>query len=270
MTHVTTIIVSFNTRAELTDCLRSLQDFPPTRGHDVIVVDNASTDDSVCQIRKRFPWVRVIESDRNLGFGAANNVGMRAASGDLCLLLNSDTIVGPGALDTLVDTLLASPDLAAVGPRIVDAEGRAELSFGHMIGPWHELRQKVVGRLYDRRFRPVVSWVERATKTPSHPDWVSGACLLVRRDDAVAAGLFDERYFLYAEDVDFCAALRGLGKRVAFCPASQIVHLRGRSRRHRPAATEQAYRQSQIRFYRKHHPRWAALLTLYLRIRGRL
>ncbi len=270
MTHVTTIIVSFNTCAELSDCLQSLDRCGPTRGHDVIVVDNASSDDSVRLVRERFPAVRVIESERNLGFGAANNVGMRLATGDLCLLLNSDTIVGPGALDTLVDALLASPDLAAVGPRIVDGDGRAELSFGGMMGPWNELRQKIVGRLYDRQFPPVVAWVDRATTTPGYPDWVSGACLLVRRDDALAAGLFDERYFLYAEDVDFCAALRRQGKRVGFCPASQIVHLRGRSRRHRPAATERAYRQSQIRFYEKHHPRWAGLLKLYLRVRGRL
>jgi GT2 family glycosyltransferase len=87
--------------------------------------------------------------------------------------------------------------------------------------------------------------------------------------DAEAAGLFDERYFMYTEDVDFCAAIRARGRRILFTPSAQIVHLRGRSRRTAPRATESAYRRSQIAFYEKHHPRWAPILRVYLRLRGR-
>jgi GT2 family glycosyltransferase len=101
-------------------------------------------------------------------------------------------------------------------------------------------------------------------------DWVSGACLLVRRADAEAVGLLDERYFLYTEDVDFCAAIRARGRRILFTPAAQIVHLRGRSRQTAPGPSEKAYRRSQIAFYEKHHPRWAPWLRLYLRLKGRL
>jgi hypothetical protein len=97
---------------------------------------------------------------------------------------------------------------------------------------------------------------------------VSGACLLVRRADALAAGLLDERYFLYAEDVDFCAALRALGRHILFVPDAEVVHLRGASGRKRPETTERAYRRSQLAFYEKHHPRWAPLLRGYLRLRG--
>jgi hypothetical protein len=103
-----------------------------------------------------------------------------------------------------------------------------------------------------------------------HPDWVSGACLLVRRADALAAGLLDERYFLYAEDVDFCAALRSLGRHILFTPDAEVVHLRGASGRTRRVETGQAYRRSQLAFYQKHHPRWAPLLRAYLRVRGAL
>jgi hypothetical protein len=99
---------------------------------------------------------------------------------------------------------------------------------------------------------------------------VSGACLLVRRADALAAGLLDERYFLYAEDVDFCAALRDLGRHILFVPEAEVVHVRGASGRKRPEATERAYRRSQLAFYEKHHPRWAPLLRWYLRLRGAL
>jgi N-acetylglucosaminyl-diphospho-decaprenol L-rhamnosyltransferase len=270
MTGLTTIIVSYNTCAELLDCLQSLQAHPPAGPHEIIVVDNASTDGTVAAVTHRYPTVKLIEPGRNLGFAAANNLGLEAAANDMVLLLNSDTLVPIDALDTLMAELRSTPGLAAIGPRIVDGSGRAELSFGRMLSPWNELRQKAIVTAQARGIRLAEAWVERATRRPSFPDWVSGACLLVWRRDAMEAGRLDERYFLYAEDVDFCAALRGLGKRIRFFPGAQIVHLRGRSGRTRPAVTERLYQQSHLRFYEKHHPRTAALLRLYLRLRRKL
>ena len=101
-------------------------------------------------------------------------------------------------------------------------------------------------------------------------DWVSGACLLVRRADAQAAGWLDERYFMYCEDVDFCAAIRKRGGRVYFTPAAEVIHLRGRSRTVDRPATERAYRDSQLAFYKKHHPAWSPVLRLYLAVQGKL
>jgi hypothetical protein len=268
MTTLTTIIVSFNTRSELEDCLASIAAHPAHVAHEIIVVDNASSDGTVDALRARWSDVRVIESGRNSGFAAANNLGIRAATSDLVLLLNSDTLVTRGALDAMVAQLVAAPDVAALGPRIVDGSGRAELSFGRMMTPWNELRQKVLVRQYERGNRLVSDWVERATRRAHHPDWISGACLLARRTDVLAAGMLDERYFLYAEDVDLCAALRGLGKRIRFFPGAEIVHLQGRSGRQRPAATARAYRRSHVAFYEKHQPAWARVLKGYLRLRG--
>ena len=101
-------------------------------------------------------------------------------------------------------------------------------------------------------------------------DWVSGACLLVSRADAEGVGLLDERFFLYTEDVDFCASLRARGRRILFTPAAEITHLRGRSRASAPAAMNAAYRRSQLAFYDKHHPGWAPVLRAYLRLKGEL
>jgi GT2 family glycosyltransferase len=115
----------------------------------------------------------------------------------------------------------------------------------------------------ERNDATVRSRVEALTRQPHSPDWVSGACLLVRREDAEAVGLLDERYTMYTEDVDFCAALRARGRRVLFTPAVEIVHLRGRSAATAPAATRAAYRRSHVAFYQKHHPAWAPLLRLY-------
>jgi GT2 family glycosyltransferase len=268
MTALSIVIVSYNARADLEACLRSLAAAPPALRHDITVVDNASTDGSVEAVRRGWPSVTVLPLDANRGFAAANNAGIRATAGALVLLLNSDTIVPPGAIDTLAGRLRQVPDAAIAGPRIVDAAGRPELSFGRMISPIVELGQKTILALYARGFGPVTRWIAGATRREQFVDWVSGACLLVRREAAEAAGLLDERFFLYTEDVDFCAAVRGLGKRVLFTPAAEITHLRGRSRAAAPAAANAAYRKSHIAFYEKHHPCWAPFLRAYLRIKG--
>lgn len=270
MPRLTILIVSFNTRAELEDCLASFAANPPATTCDVLVVDNASSDDTADALQSGWPGVRLIRNDQNLGFAGANNVGIRAVESELVLLLNSDTLLRPRSIDALVAALDADPSLAAAGPRLVDGFGRVELSFGRMMGPFAELWQKALGTLHARGVWPFAPHVERLTTHPSYPEWLSGACLLVRRADAIAAGLLDERYFLYAEDVDFCAALRALGKRLSFVPDAVVVHLKGRSRRTRPAPSERAYRESQLAFYAKHHPRWVPVLRAYLWIRGKL
>lgn len=266
MTDLSIIIVSYNARADLERCLESLHAAPPASAHEIIVVDNASSDGSADAAR-RWPDVRVIETGSNLGFGRANNVGIRASAGKYLLLLNNDTIVPPGAVDALLAELQRHPDVAIVGPRLIDGEGRAELSFGRMLGPWTEWRQKRLVRGHARRVPRISSVVDRLTRREHSPDWVSGACLLVRRPDADAVGLFDERYQLYTEDVDFCASVRLRGRRILFTPAVEVVHLRGRSAASAPAATRDAYRRSRIAFYEKHHPLLAPLLRLYLRLR---
>ena len=264
------IIVSFNVREDLARALASLHQAPPALSHEVVVVDNASSDGSAAMVRERWPAVRVIEAGANLGFARANNLGIRATCSDLVLLLNSDTVVPPGAIDRLVADLRAHPEAAVVGPRLADARGRAEISFGRMISPFNELKQKVAGRLYEWGFGVARRAVGHRLSRPQAVDWVSGACLLVHRADAEAAGLLDERFFLYTEDVDFCASIRALNRQVRFTPAAEVVHLGGRSRRHDPGAASAAYRRSHLAFYAKHHPRWHRVLRLYLRIKGEL
>jgi GT2 family glycosyltransferase len=270
---VAIVIVSFNVREDLTRCLESLHAHPPAATHEIVVVDNASRDGPAAAVRGRWPGVLVLEFQRNLGFAAATNEGIRATrqgGAPLILLLNPDTVVPAGALDHLIDRLLAHPGVAAAGPRLVDASGKAELSWGPMVGPFAELRQKMMTRLQQSGSSIARSVVARRTGRERFVDWVSGACLLVWRADAEAVGLLDERYFMYLEDVDFCAALRARGRRILFTPASEIVHLKGRARASAAAATEEAYRRAQVAFYEKHRPGWAGLLRRYLRIRGKL
>jgi len=178
-------------------------------------------------------------------------------------LLNSDTIVPPGACERLLAELDAHANVAVIGPRLVDANGRAELSFGDMITPWSEWRRQRLMRRLANDDADARREVEALTRQPHRPDWVTGACLMVRKADAEAAGLLDERFFMYTEDVDFCASIRRLGRGVMFTPAVEITHLRGRSAASAPAATRAGYERSHLAFYRKHHPWLAPLVRLY-------
>lgn len=269
MPRLSIVIVSYNSRADLEGCLQSLTAAPPGVDHDILVVDNASSDATPAYVRERWPGVRLIEAGGNVGFARANNLGIAQTFGELVLLLNPDTVVTPGTVDRLVAVLDGDARAAIVGPRIVDQHGRAELSFGRMISPVAELRQKVLVAGNDRGVPIIRGVVDAMTRRSRSVDWVSGACLLVRRADLVAVGLLDERFFLYTEDVDLCASVRARGRTVLFVADVEVVHLRGRSAVSAPQATKQAYRQSQVAFYEKHHPRWAPVLKAYLKLRGR-
>jgi len=265
---VDVVIVSYNTESDLNRCLASLHQHKSEHVNEIVVVDNASTDESVVHTRTRWHRVHLITLDKNIGFGAANNLAMRRSQADLVLLLNSDAEVKTGSIDALVSRLMNSGAVAA-GPRLVDGQGRPEISYGRMLSPWTEWRQR--GRVNRAKGTgPVSRWLtRRLVGREREVDWISGACLLVRREAALAAGLFDERFFLYEEDVDFCAALRAGGGRILFTPRSEVVHLRGRSRVSAPLRGIGHYDRSHLAFYEKHRPHWAPVLRLWLHLKGR-
>ena len=261
------VIVTFNAREDALACLASVHAHPPERPWDVVVVDNQSADGTADAIAARWPDLSLIRLPDNIGFAAANNIGIRASTGALVLLLNSDTLVDAGQLEALCAALESEPAAAAAGPRLVDGEGRQEISFGRMISPLGEPRQKVRARLLATGPEAVRTRIRADLLRRQTVDWVSGACLLVRRNAAEQVGLLDERYFMYCEDVDFCAALRAAGFTILYAPDVEVVHLRGRSRATAPTVTTRRYRDSQLAFYRKHHPRWARMLRWYLAAR---
>src|SRR5262249_45468163 len=152
--------------------------------HEIVVVDNASTDGSADAARAA--GARVIALDTNKGFAAANNVGIRATESELILLLNSDTIVPPGAIDALVERLRQVPEAGVAGPRLVDAHDQPELSFGPMLDPLREFLRKRTMKRIERADPPTLAWLRNETNRECFVDWVTGACLLVWRKDAVA------------------------------------------------------------------------------------
>ncbi len=262
------IIVNYNTAADLRACLASLHAAPPACPHHISVVDNASTDASVAGVRAAWPAVDVVALDRTVGFAAANNLAIRRTQAPLVLLLNSDTVVPAGAVDRLIARLHATGATAA-GPRLIDAAGRPEISYGPMLSPWAEARQALRVRLAASNAAWARRLVRRWVSQDREVDWVSGACLLVRRAAAEAAGLLDERFFLYEEDVDFCAALRARGGWVLFTPDAEVVHHRGRSVARAGSTASPLYDRSHLAFYDKHAPQWTPWLRAWLSVRGR-
>ena len=264
------VIASYNTRDALCACLDSLYETPPEHSYEIVVADNASTDGTVEMLRRDWPNVRLIEMGRNLGFASATNAAIRACDSELVLLLNSDTKIIPGSIDRLISVLERDPVAAAAGPRLIDDSGRVELSFGRMMSPWNEMHQKVLRLGIATNIPLLTRWLTHRTMSSHYPDWVSGACLLVYRSCGTDVGWLDERFFLYCEDVDFCAALRAEGHKILFTPEAEVIHSRGKSGAVNPVNTRTLYRQSQLTFYDKHYPQWTGCLRFYLSMRRQL
>lgn len=262
---LTIAIVSYNARDELTACLESV--FASTRldSFEVIVADNASADGTVAMLGERFPQVRVIASPENLGFGRASNLCWHEAKSSLVLFLNSDTVVSDRALDRLVAIARMRPEAGAVGPRLLYPEGEIQMSFGAMPGIVSELLQKLWNAGYARGRGPLRSAVRKRYSRERTVDWVSGACLLTRRDTLETINGFDETFFLYSEDADLCARVRATGALILFTPEVEIVHLLGRSvAKNRDRVVYESHR-SRLYFYEKHHRRLeVVLLKLYM------
>jgi GT2 family glycosyltransferase len=266
---VAIIIVTFNSIDEIDACLQSLvghtDPFPTT----ITVVDNASKDGTPEHVRQKWPSVQVIDSGGNLGFGKANNIGIRATDSDYVLLINPDTVAPPAAIPTLVRGLASHPEAAIAGARLLNERGFPELSWGLRITPWNEVKTMIFSRLYHRKIRSFVRKMDRLSRQARSVDWVSGACMVIRRPDLEAVGLFDERYFMYNEDVDLCIEMKKRGRATIYVAGAEVLHHRGRSAPKNPEL-ERRRQMSHVAYYEKHLPFWAPLLRIYLKITGKL
>jgi N-acetylglucosaminyl-diphospho-decaprenol L-rhamnosyltransferase len=250
---ISAVVVSYNTREDLLRCLGALL-APGEPEMEVIVVDNASGDGSPDAVRARFPALRVIANAENLGFSKANNIGLRAASGEYALLVNSDCEVRPGAAAALAAILDARPEVALAGPRHVGSDGSPQVSFGPDLRPLNEWRQGRLVRGVKARRADALRAAATLSARETEPDWLSASCVLARRRALDAVGGFDEDFFLYEEDVDLCLRLRRAGWRIVFTPAALVVHHLGRSMETAPETARLEYHRSHLRFYAKHNP----------------
>jgi len=223
---VTAIIVSYNTRGLLKRCLESLLPEIAPGDVDVVVVDNGSRDGSAELLRHDFPWVRLVESSVNLGFGGANNTVLRQLDTPYALLLNSDTEVLPGAIRALLGCMERHPRAGAVGCRLLNPDGSLQRSCWRFPTPAGQLAEAVgISRLL-RRQADYADW-DFATERPV--DFAIGACLLLRAAALCQVDLFDERFFLYAEETDLCRRLSYHGWQTWYTPDGSVIHRGGAS-----------------------------------------
>jgi GT2 family glycosyltransferase len=249
------IIVHYKTRDLTLQCLHSIQEFSPRVPYEVLLIDNGSQDDIGAVIAEKFPAVRLIETGRNEGFSQANNLGVVNARGRCILLLNSDTkILGP-VFDRLVQYMESHPEVGAVGPQHVGGDGRHQVSYGKFPNLFSEVLRKIVDYQIALNDPNIRGYLTDFCSTEREVDWLSGSCLLLRREALRQAGLLDEAFFMYFEDIDLCKRLHDHGWRIVFCPMSKILHYSGQSVKQNILAGLVAYRQSQIYFARKHYGR---------------
>jgi len=270
MAEISVIVVSYNTRDYLRDCLGSLRDDSEAPAHEVWVVDNGSRDGSVAMVRAEFPGVEVIETGENLGFARANNLALRRMRGRTALLLNSDTLVRPGALRGMLRALDTHPEAAAVGPRLLNRDGSLQRSCYRFPAPGRAFRDQlfITSLLANHpRWGDYRRWAhdrERAV------DFVIGAALLVRADIMPAVGLLDEDFFMYAEETDWCYRMHRAGYQVWFTPDAEIIHYGGGSGKAMADRVFAEFSAGQHRFYRKHHGSSGALALRLSLILGAL
>jgi GT2 family glycosyltransferase len=268
------IIVNYRSYDELTRCLASLE---PSRSHlqHVVVVDHESNLDAASRIATIFPWVRVIERSTNEGFATGVNLGVRETHAPFVLLLNPDCVVEEQEIGRLVAFAQQRPDAAIVGPRILNADHTVQGSARRFPGlttafagrsSW--LTRRFPNNPLSRHNLPALD----AQETPLDVDWVSGACMLVRRDALKQVGGMDERFFLYWEDADLCRRLTDVGWQIVYFPSATIVHAGGRSSIHAYRESLYAFHRSALFLFRKHAAGPARLLQplVYLALQARL
>ncbi len=244
---LTLIIVSWNTSALLDACLSTIPASVAGLHVQPIVIDNNSTDGSPEMVAADFPQVTLIRNAENVGFARANNQGIRQALGRHVLLLNSDTQLPPGALVGLVDFMDTHLSVGVCSPRLLTQDGAPQAyAFGDDPSFSYLLRRGLKRLLLNR---PIHDWdVDHTVDV----DWVSGACLLLRREALAQVGGLDEQIFMYFEDVDLCRRIRQQGWRVCYVPEIQITHLGGQSLIQNPRAPA-VYQESLRYFYAKHY-----------------
>jgi GT2 family glycosyltransferase len=265
---LSTVIVNYLAYEPLADCLASLAPF--VSPSDIVVVDHHSQVDLLARLRERFAGVRFIPQADNPGFAAGVNRGVRETTAELVLLLNPDCIVDSDP-HPLASWLAANRRAGVCGAIVRERDGSIQASARRFPG----MTTGLAGRTsWLTRVWPRNPWTKRnlvlgLPTSPVEVDWVSGACMMVRREAFEAVGGMDEEFFLYWEDADFCMRLRQAGWLTYYSPAMSVTHLTGRSSQHAREASLVAFHESAYRYYRKHGVPWLVPVA-FVALRGRL
>src|SRR4030042_4324193 len=252
------IIVSYNTKEVIRNCLSSIYQNPPEQPSEIIVVDNNSLDGSQDAIERQFPDVILIRNSENVGFARANNQGITISKGQYILILNPDTLVFPGALGRMISFMEQEPDVGALSSKIWVEEGKTlqscilpPFSIENYIFVYSPLgrafpHNRVLKKLWKK---DIGIWL---SKDPLEVDCIAGTCIMVRREVPKTVGLLDENFFMFFEDVDWCLRMKKAGWRLFLVPDAEIMHIAHQSPSDR---ISEIHHNSQVYYLRKHY-RW--------------
>ncbi len=258
MAEISVIYVNYSDHDRLYESLSSLKATALDLLREVFIVDNNSEVFPSEQIKKHFPGVKLLVNNDNIGYARANNQAIRQAEGKYIFLVNTDTRFFPGAVENLYRELEENSKAGGAGPLLLRRDRTPQVSFGRKISFTAELKQKLFFNFYLKK-------TLLANPRKRRVGWLSGACLLLRREAVEKVGLLDEKYFLYFEDIDLCSRLRKKEWELIFVPESKVFHLGGGSTSSSSFQSCYQYRKSQLYYYRKHNSFLSVwLLRLYL------
>lgn len=251
------IILNYNVKDLLINCLESIfKSKSPKDNWQIIVVDNASEDGSVEEVRKRYKDIEILENEKNLGFAAGNNVGVKRAKAPVILFLNPDTVVVDGAIQKSFQFLLSNPDIGALTCRVELPDGRLDYSCHRGFPtPWNSLAYFTgLSKLFPHS--PLLSGYTATyldIRTTHEIDCATGAFLMVRKIAGDQIGWWDEDYFWNGEDIEFCYSLKEKGWKVYFYPEVKIIHYKGSSSKQNRLKTASLGTSAMRIFYKKHY-----------------
>ncbi len=258
---VSVIIVNWNARAYLEQCLESLSESACCHPMEVIVVDNASSDGSTEAVVRRFPYVHLLRNSENVGFARGNNLGIAASTGRYLCLVNSDVRLLPGCIDRLIEYCENHPEVGMVGPKAFNADGTVQRTCRGTPGLWNMLcRALALDRLFPSctvfTGYQLRHWDQGCLRPV---DILGGWFWLVRRQAVKQVGLLDEDFFMYAEDMDWCKRFRQQGWQLVFVPSAQAIHYGGGSSSNAPIRFQIELYRGDLQYWVKHRSRLAVI-----------
>jgi GT2 family glycosyltransferase len=253
---VSIVIVNWNARDYLRECLVTIFNENFLDEYEVLLVDNASTDDSLEVIKREYPLIKIVANNENIGFSRANNQAIRECQGEYILLLNPDTEIRPFAIKKLLEAIKTHSNNGIVGPRLLNRDGSLQVS----CYPFPTLAREFWRLLHLDKIHPLGSYDQDGWNLtqPREVDSLQGACLLIRREVFDQVGLLDEDYFMYTEEIDFCYRAKKAGWKIVWVPTAEVIHFGGQSTSQAAASMFLQLYHSKLLFFRKHYGKPAA------------